>query len=105
MSYQGWTNYGTWCIHLWISNEEPVYRYWNELAQKILDEHEYPKAHLRDALKDQFEDAMPPLEGMWSDLMTNTLEEVNWHEIAEALLEDKQPRNMNEDRNPSRLLD
>ena len=26
MSYQGWTNYETWNIALWVGNEEPTYR-------------------------------------------------------------------------------
>jgi hypothetical protein len=86
--YQGWTNYGTWCIHLWVTNDEQPYVYWTKLAQKLLNEEEHATAHLRDALKAHFDDAMPALDGMWSDLMTNALEEVNWQEIAEALLKD-----------------
>ena len=35
--YQGWTNYATWCVHLWLSNEEPSYRLCVELAQECRD--------------------------------------------------------------------
>lgn len=26
MTYEGWTNYATWNVVLWLSNEEPMYR-------------------------------------------------------------------------------
>lgn len=26
MAYNGWTNYETWNVNLWIDNEEPLYR-------------------------------------------------------------------------------
>ena len=33
-TYNGWTNYETWCVALWIDNEEPTQRYWHEQAQQ-----------------------------------------------------------------------
>ena len=86
----GWSNYATYCIHLWLTSDDEPYKYWTNLAQKLLNEQERPASHLRDALHAQISDAMPPLDGMWCDLMVNTLEEVNWQEIAEAFLKDKE---------------
>jgi len=31
--YNGWTNYETWAVKLWMDNEEPSYRYWRERAE------------------------------------------------------------------------
>lgn len=31
MSYQGWKNWATWNIALWVGNDEPVYRAMREL--------------------------------------------------------------------------
>jgi hypothetical protein len=85
---QGYANYQTYCVHLWITSDDETYKYWANLAHKLIIEQEHPREHLRDALQAHFKDAAPKLEEMWSDLMTNTLEEVNWQEIATALMED-----------------
>ena len=29
-TYQGWTNYETWAVNLWLDNEEGVHDYWRE---------------------------------------------------------------------------
>jgi hypothetical protein len=36
--YNGWTNYETWCVSLWIDNEEPSYRHWQAVAQECYDD-------------------------------------------------------------------
>jgi hypothetical protein len=33
MSYNGWTNYETWAVSLWLGNEESSYRHWAYTAQ------------------------------------------------------------------------
>ena len=32
--YNGWTNYETWRVHLWLSNDEGSYNYWLEEAER-----------------------------------------------------------------------
>jgi hypothetical protein len=36
--YNGWSNYETWCVHLWLTNEEGSYRYWREEAERYRKE-------------------------------------------------------------------
>ena len=31
--YQGWTNYETWAVNLWLGNEQGSHEYWQEQAR------------------------------------------------------------------------
>jgi hypothetical protein len=42
---------------------------------------------LADKLKEEITDSAPAADGMWSDLIGSALAEVNWQEIAKAILE------------------
>lgn len=89
--YNGWTNYETWAVKLWIDNEEGSQNYW-------LDEAARARRHTtgkRDAvyqlsqqLKDEHNEAAPEVSGVFADLMNAALGSVDWYEIAESLLED-----------------
>lgn len=112
MNYNGWTNYETWNVKLWLDNEEPSYRYWNEAAAEAWadapdDDHadsaapwtvsETARFHLADRLKNEITEANPlgDQASTYSDLLGAALCEVNWDEIANAWLED-----LDEDREP-----
>lgn len=100
MSYNGWSNYETWCVGLWLDNEESAYEYWRERAQQIVDhppkpEYEWQTGNrlivwaLAEEMKDIVED-MKPLTSeasMYSDLLNAALSEVDWHELAEHYLD------------------
>ncbi len=99
----GWTNYETWNVALWLGNEEGTQRYWSDRAQEEWDgasgdeDRRYDASinALSDALEDEFSDGADALlEGakqtasVWADLLAAALSEVNWREIAEHFLED-----------------
>lgn len=101
--YQGWKNYETWAVALWIDNERSDYEYWREVAEELKrqveeegssSEHWSPeesvKYDLANTLKESFEEAHPLADqpSVWSDLLSGALSEVNWDEIAESFLEE-----------------
>jgi hypothetical protein len=104
--YNGWTNYETWCVNLWMSNDQGSDEYFRELAQEVYDESEKEDRAdgkplftrdevatrvLADRLKDQFEEQQSELTGVtgvFADLLSGALSEVDWYEIAEHYIED-----------------
>lgn len=99
--YNGWTNYETWNVKLWIDNDQGSYNHWRENAKECLDnaqasEHftkeEQAVLDLMDILKDQYEEMNPLADNAdtYTDLLNAALSEVNWHEIAKSIIEEIQ---------------
>lgn len=100
-TYNGWTNYETWLVKLWMDNEEGSDSFWREQANAAFKQAEadgtFTQAEnaafaLADVLKELHESAAEaagvPTNGFVADLFNAALSEVNWHEIATSLLED-----------------
>ncbi len=103
-TYNGWTNHGTWCVNLWLTNDEGTYRHCRSLADdakdaaddapQVLEEiwtiEEATRFLLADALPEFAEEINPLADqaSVFTDLITSALAEVNWHEIADAFLEE-----------------
>ena len=85
-TYNGWTNYETWCVKLWLDNEQSSSYAMDEMAAEFRDEEPY---RLGQAISEYVYDSLPDLgASMWADLLGSALDAVNWREIAEAYLED-----------------
>ena len=81
--HNGWSNYMTWDIALWIDNEQGTYKYWRDLAEKM------NVYDLADKLKDDIEEEQPEIAAsLYSDILGYGLAKVNWYEIAKHLKED-----------------
>ena len=83
-TYNGWTNYETWCAALWADNDSNGY--WSRTAQEILRQQNNDKGdatyELSLLLKDQHDELMPVVEGLYADLLGASMSRINWHEIA-----------------------
>ena len=103
-TYNGWTNYETWVVNLWIDNDQGSYTYWREQAgshyenaadcenvhKGLWSRRSAARSKLAEQIKDEFEDASPLADqaNVYTDLLTAALGEVDWREIADNLLED-----------------
>ena len=87
MSYQGWTNYETWAVSLWLNNDEGLYYEVRELARRVRGKHKL--YDLADALEQLVRNNAPNLGGtLYGDLLNRAIAQANWCEIAEQLLEE-----------------
>ena len=103
-TYNGWTNYETWLVALWLDNEQQSADYWRQEAieQAGSDARPYgPGSYsdaavgLAEALQEETEDLLEfgltgVEDGRWTglalDLVRAALSQVEWREIADNLL-------------------
>lgn len=82
-NHNGWDNYETWAIALWLDNEQGSQDYWLERAEAANDD----VWTLSAELKDSHEEALPEIQGFAADLLNAAMSEVNWDEIARHYIE------------------
>lgn len=101
MTYNGWANYESWAVALWIDNSHASYHYWRERATEAIKdapesarvrnlkfaENEAARLQLADELRESFNDETPIRDSsIYADLLNAALGEVDWFEIADHLL-------------------
>ena len=78
--YNGWTNWETWQINLWIDNEEPTYRRKQSFLRSGID---LTGPTVKDLVLDIFPNGTPDFDDV------RDFEKVNWDEIADYWLEER----------------
>ena len=77
--YNGWCNYETWCVNLWMTSDQSYY----EQLCEIVSSHSVLNAQaeaLEDWIRFEYDGEYSSL---WADLINNSLAEVDWYEIVE----------------------
>lgn len=72
-TYNGYTNYETLAVALWIDNEQSSQQYWESVADELsnpeyIADENTQKCRLADRLKDEHEEALPELPRIRSGL-------------------------------------
>ncbi|KKK92601.1 hypothetical protein LCGC14_2701300 [marine sediment metagenome] len=100
--YNGWTNYETWSVALWLDNDQGTNEMLREWAQEAWDRAVYPgdspyltrgqraTRTLADQIQEHIEENNPLASdaSMYSDILSANLHEVNWGEIAKGQIEE-----------------
>ena len=93
--YQGWANYETWCVNLWLTNEEGSYNEFRDLATEFEEDQIYEfgkeiRAHVEQEIDAMIQNSQgfDPYKGMVSDMIHANLSSVDWEEIAKGFKED-----------------
>ncbi len=92
--YNGWSNYPTWDVALWIGNEEGLYDEAQALTRAAASYHgdRTQQGILADNLKawvEELDEVMgAPTTGYVADLYGWAFSQVDWYEIAEHYLQE-----------------
>jgi hypothetical protein len=100
--YNGWPNYETWAVALWLSNEETSYRLWMAAARGAkldaprssfvrelrMTEEEAAEHQLADEIKASVEANAPDFGvTVYADLLQAALSDVDWLSVAKDIME------------------
>ena len=103
--YNGWKNYETWNIKLWLDNDHPSYDLYHEWLNdakeaaiiedkenhsEFLTIEDHTKRILADKIKEYTEENNPlnDTANVYTDLLNSALSEVDYYEIAENIMTD-----------------
>jgi hypothetical protein len=96
-TYNGWANYETWCVSLWLGNEQGSHESMQEQARESLqnaidndDDKEAAVSSLAKWIEELHSESQPDLSGVFADLMNAALGAVNWREIAHHYIDEIQ---------------
>lgn len=84
-TYNGWANYETWLVNLWLTEDPYTEELISEWAKEIED---YKLAQTLEDYVDDMADAEDIRSGLIQDLIKAAMSEVDWEEIAQHYIED-----------------
>lgn len=91
-TYNGWTNYQTWVVNLWLTNDSASVDRLNEMAYDCLTQASGDIVNatyqLAKCIEDDHDEFMPETTGVYADLLGHALRCVDWREIARHVIND-----------------
>lgn len=91
--YNGWANYPTWCVNLWLSNDQGLYEQTRKLVESCAGHSDdLGRVCVSDVLKSFVRDELAPDLGACfaADLLGYALDQVDWLELAVTWIADVQ---------------
>jgi hypothetical protein len=86
-TYNGWRNYPTWAVHLWLTNDQGSEEWALEVTRENLGG-EHPRYDVSQALRDAVREEYEPDDAtLGADLLGYAFDCVDWYEIADAFIE------------------
>lgn len=92
-AYNGWANYETWNVNLWLANDEGFYNDVTRMARRamVANTHDEATAELADAIQEFVSEVRVLNGGTFGDLSEDrSFARVDWEEVAASWLEDEE---------------
>ena len=89
--YNGWKNYETWLVALWIDNDGAA-EHWRERAEDHAEVRDVSDLanEMQEYYEEQAEQVIPS-SGMFNDLFNSALRRVCWYSIDEHFINELEP--------------
>ncbi len=88
-TYNGWTNYETWLVNIWVDNDKKLYFIMKEILNSCDWENKtYELSKVLQELYEKQAENIGLKVGLMSDLLNGALSAVNWYELAEHYITD-----------------
>ena len=82
--YNGWPNYETWCVNVWLTNEPHIYERLMSIVQSCDTLGDQAEAIRQWVRPDQGDEDEPGMAGVYVDLLASAFDMVQWREIVRA---------------------
>jgi len=79
MTYNGWSNYETWCCFTWLTNDINTYLYIMEIIKPI------PVYEAEEWLRLYIKNNTAVVSGLYGDLLTSAIDNIIFIEVVRGL--------------------
>lgn len=86
-TYNGWTNYESWLVGLWLDNDQGTHEAARELAAGCASDFAAGDA-IKAFVEEWAEISETPTTGLFADLITAALARVDWRELGSHFREE-----------------